>query len=217
MDSPSELAFIPVHPPKKVLESVVTTDSTIESGVADDPGSAWRRTTVTLQIRTAADLMDPELEARWNTRRAARETEILQAILRMFVERPDPIVVEEFIRAFPKRAPDETRAALRSLDEDDLIQIRDGRVDLAYPFSTMPMPFVVHLSGRGDRYVCCAIDALGVAPMLGESVRIRSRCHHCGESLEFSADPFGPGPDAEGVMMWAGKRCAGEQRASTST
>src|SRR5882672_7593096 len=172
---------------------------------------------MTLQIKTAAELVDPELEARWTTRRAARETEILQAILRAFVERPDPIVVEEFIRAFPERTRDDTRAALRKLDEDDLIQIRDGRVDLAYPFSTIPTSFVVHLSGRGDRYVLCAIDALGVAPMLGESVRIRSRCHHCGESLEFSADPFGPGPGAEGVMMWAGKRCGGERRASTST
>ena len=172
---------------------------------------------MTLQTKTAAELVDPELEARWTTRRAARETEILQAILRAFVERLDPIVVEEFIRAFPDRAPDETRAALARLDEDDLIQLRDGRVDLAYPFSTTPTSFVVNLSGRGDRYVCCAIDALGVAPMLGESVQIRSRCHHCGEPLEFSADPFGPGPGAEGIMMWAGKRCDGEQRALTST
>jgi hypothetical protein len=172
---------------------------------------------MTLQIKTAAELVDPELEARWTTRRVARETEILQAILRAFVERPDPIVVEEFIRAFPERAPDDIRAVMTRLDEDDLIQIRDGRVDLAYPFSTTPTSFVVHLSGRGDRYVCCAIDALGVAPMLGESVRIRSRCHHCGEPLELSADPFGPGPGAEGVMVWAGKRCDDEQRALTST
>ncbi len=117
---------------------------------------------MTLQIRTAAELVDPELEARWTTRRVARETEILQAILRAFVKGPDPIVVEEFFRAFPDRAPDETRAALTRLDEDDLIQIRDGRVDLAYPFSTTPTSFVVHLSGRGDHYICCAIDALGV-------------------------------------------------------
>lgn len=172
---------------------------------------------MTLQIKTAAELVDPELEARWTKRRVARETEILQAILRLFVERPGPIAVEEFIRAFPKGAPDENRAALTRLDEDDLIRIRGGRVDLAYPFSTIPTSFVVHLSGRGDRYVCCAIDALGVAPMLGESVRIRSGCHHCAEPLEFSADPSGPGPGAKGVMMWAGKRCDSEQRAWTST
>ena len=172
---------------------------------------------MTFQIKTAAELVDPELEARWTTRRVARETGVLQAILRAFIERPDPIVVEEFVRVFPEQARNDTRAALRRLDEDDLIQICDGRVELAYPFSTTPTSFVVHLSGRGDRYVCCAIDALGVAPMLGESVRIRSRCHHCGEPLELSADPFGPGPGAQGVMVWAGNRCDGEQRASTST
>ena len=151
-----------------------------------------------MRIRTAAELVDPELEARWTTRRAARETEVLQAILRTFVERPDPTVVEEFILAFPAQAPDETRAALTRLDEDDLVQIRDGRVDLAYPFSTTPMPFVVHLSGRGDRYVCCAIDALGVAPMLGESVRIRSCCHHCGEPLNFRPIPSDRGRTPKG-------------------
>src|SRR5690348_11195432 len=107
-----------------------------------------------LQIKTAAELVDPELEARWTARREGRESQILQAILRAFVERPNPIVVEEFTGAFPEGAPDDTRAALMRLDEDDLIQIRDGRVDLAYPFSTTPMPFVVHLPGRGDRYVC---------------------------------------------------------------
>ena len=172
---------------------------------------------MTLQIKTALELVDPELEARWTRRRAARETEILQAILRAFVERPDAVLVEEIVRAFPERGPDDVRAALARLDEDDLIQSRDGRVDLAYPFSATPTPFVVHLSGRGDRYVCCAIDALGVAPMLGESVRIRSRCHHCGEPIELSANPFGPGPGTEGIMVWVGRRCEGEQRAWTST
>jgi hypothetical protein len=109
---------------------------------------------MTLQIKTAAELVDPALEARWTTRRVARETEILQVSLRAFLERPDPIVVEEIIRAFPERAPDDIRAALTRLDEDDLIQIRDGRVDLAYPFSATPTSFVVYLSGRGDRYAC---------------------------------------------------------------
>ena len=96
---------------------------------------------MTFQIKTALELVDPELEARWTTRRAARETEILQAILRAFVERPDPVLVDEIIRAFPERAPDDVRAALTRLDEDDLIQTRDGRVDLAYPFSATPYTF----------------------------------------------------------------------------
>ncbi len=59
---------------------------------------------MTFEIETAAELADPALEARWTTRRAAREAEILETILPAFVERPDPIVVEEFIRASPSES-----------------------------------------------------------------------------------------------------------------
>jgi len=171
---------------------------------------------MTLEIKTAAELIDPELEARWATRRAARETAVLQGILRAFIERPGPVVVEEIVRSFPDRTSSGIREVLARLDEEDLIQIRDGRVGMAYPFSALPTAFVVHLAERGDRYACCAIDALGVAPMLGQPLRIRSRCYHCGEALELSADPIGVGPDARGVMVWVGRRCGGERRISTS-
>jgi hypothetical protein len=60
---------------------------------------------MTLEIKIAAELIDPELEARWATRRAARETAVLQGILRAFIERPGPVVVEEIIRSFPDRTP----------------------------------------------------------------------------------------------------------------
>ena len=171
---------------------------------------------MTLEIKTAAELIDPDLEARWATRHAGRETTILQGILRQFVERPGPVAVEGIGQAFPERSLREIREALRRLDEEDLIQLGEGRVDLAYPFSALPTAFVVHLPGRGDRYACCAIDALGVAPMLGQAVRIRSCCHHCGEPLELSVDPFGAGLDTPDVMVWVGKRCEGERRVSTS-
>ena len=171
---------------------------------------------MTLEIKTAAELIDPDLEARWATRHAGRETTILQGILRQFVERPGPVAVEGIGQAFPERSLREIREALRRLDEEDLIQLGEGRVDLAYPFSALPTAFVVHLPGRGDRYACCAIDALGVAPMLGQAVGIRSCCHHCGEPLELSVDPFGAGLDTQDVMVWVGKRGEGERRVSTS-
>jgi alkylmercury lyase-like protein len=53
---------------------------------------------------------------------------------------------------------------------------------------------------------CCAMDALGIAPMVGHPVEIRSRCHHCHVPLEFSAETEGPGSEAEGIMLWFGKR-----------
>jgi hypothetical protein len=172
--------------------------------------------TMSLEIKTAGELIDPDLEARWAMRRAGRETKILQGILRQFVERPGPVAVEGIRKAFPEVSLREIWEALTRLDEEDLIQVSDDRVDLAYPFSALPTAFVVHLPGRGDRYACCAVDALGVAPMLGQPVGIRSRCHHCGEPLELSADPFGPGLDTQGVMVWVGKPSEGERRVSTS-
>ena len=169
-----------------------------------------------LEIRTAAELSDPELEARWTTRRAARETAVLQQVLRAFVERPGPVEVEQIVAAFADGPSEGIRQDLARLDEDDLIQIRDGLVDVAYPFSAFPTPFVVQLADGQERYACCAIDALGVAPMLGQWVRIRSRCHHCGEPLEVGVDPAGSGLEAEGAMVWVGKQGDGERRASTS-
>jgi hypothetical protein len=169
-----------------------------------------------LEIRTAAELSDPELEARWTTRRAARETAVLQQVLRAFVERPGPVEVEQIVAAFADGPSEGIRQDLARLDEDDLIQIRDGLVDVAYPFSAFPTPFVVQLAEGQERYACCAIDALGIAPMLAQRVRIRSRCHHCGEPLELGVDPAGSGLEAEGAMVWVGKQGDGERRASTS-
>jgi hypothetical protein len=169
-----------------------------------------------LEIRTAAELSDPELEARWTTRRAARETAVLQQVLRAFVERPGPAEVEQIVAAFGDGPSEGIRQDLARLDENDLIQIRDGLVDVAYPFSAFPTPFVVQLADGQERYACCAIDALGIAPMLAQLVRIRSRCHHCGEPLELGVDPAGSRLRAEGVMVWVGKQGDGERRASTS-
>ena len=44
-----------------------------------------------LEIKTAEELTDPALEARWAARRAARETDVLRHILRIFVDRGGPI------------------------------------------------------------------------------------------------------------------------------
>jgi hypothetical protein len=170
-----------------------------------------------IEIRTAAELIAVDVEGRGAARRAARETELLQRVLQAFVDQPGPVRIDEIVSAFPGRAAESLLEALAKLNEDDLVRIDAGRVNLAYPFSASPTPFVVDLDpGRGPRYVCCAIDALGIAPMLGRRVRIRSQCHHCAEPMELSVDPSGPsgpGPDAAEVMVWVGKRAEDDRRA----
>jgi len=167
-----------------------------------------------LEIKTAEELADPALEARWSERRAARETEVLQHILRIFVERGGPMAVDDVLADFHDRASAHDR--LRALDGDDLIRVRDGHVDVAYPFSAAPTPFVVRLHDGTERYACCATDALGIAPMLGQPVHIRSRCHHCKGPLNFSVSPDAPGPEADGVMVWFEKHAENRGRALDS-
>jgi hypothetical protein len=159
-----------------------------------------------LQIKTADELGAADLEERWKSRRAGRETAVARRVLQIFVDRGGPIAIEQVIAAFPDAPGEETRRALVRLDEDDLIRIQAGQVDMAYPFSALPTPWVVRLTNGQERFACCAVDALGIAPMIGQAIEIRSRCHHCGEPLALWSTPERAGPDGSGVMLWVGQR-----------
>ena len=169
----------------------------------------------TLEIRTAEELADPALEARWAARGAARETDVLQRILRSFVERGGPIPVDDIVATFPDDARASVHDTLRALDDDDLIRVRDGHVDVAYPFAAAPTSFVIRLPDGAERYACCATDALGIAPMLGLSVHIGTKCHHCQAPLNFSVSPDA-GPEVDGVMVWFEKQADHRGRALDS-
>lgn len=169
-----------------------------------------------LTIKTAEELVDPELEARWTARRAERLDEVFQRILRLFIERDGPIPVDEIATSFPDRPRESVLEAVASLDAKDLILVRDAWMELAYPFAAVPTAFTVVLPGGRRRYACCAIDALGIPAMLAQRVEIRSGCHHCGELLEFAADAEGPGTGADGIMVWVGKRAEIDRKVFTS-
>jgi Alkylmercury lyase len=155
--------------------------------------------TASFPLRTAAELMaDADFEARWRGREsigpAARAA--LRDVLARFVADGRPIDVTSL--AHPA-------AVIEELDARDLIYVQDGRVILAYPWSGTPTAFAMRLSDGRERWACCAIDALGIAAMLGEPVQVRSRCHHCDEPLGLDVTPHGPVTDA-GVFAWVGQR-----------
>lgn len=159
-----------------------------------------------LVILTADELKALNPLERQVARRAARQRPLVQLILRTFLQRGGPIPVGDIVAGSPDGRAKAVHDALVALDDDDLIRIRAGQIDVAYPFSGASTPFRLRLSGARERYACCATDALGIAPMVGEPVEITSSCHHCGEPLKFAATPHGVGRDAEGVMVWFGKR-----------
>jgi hypothetical protein len=61
-----------------------------------------------------------------------------------------------------------------------------GEIRIAYPFSAEPTPHLVRIAGRTQVYAMCAIDALGIAAMLGTMVAIVSTDPHTGESVTLS-------------------------------
>jgi hypothetical protein len=64
-----------------------------------------------------------------------------------------------------------------------------------------------------ERFTCCAIDALGIAPMLNEDVEIVTHCHHCKEPLRLAVSPKGPSPDVHDVMVWVTRLSPDDGRA----
>ena len=85
---------------------------------------------------------------------------------------------------------DHIREILGRLAAMDLLLVdATGEIVLAaYPFSSIPTPHRVHLSGR-EVFALCAVDALGITAMLNEDTRISSRCAHCGSPVEIQARP----------------------------
>jgi len=165
-----------------------------------------------LVILTADDLIALDVEGRGRARRAARETSTATRILKMFLDRGRPIPVGDIVADLQRDSAGTVHDALAKLHDEDLIRISDGHVDLAYPFSASPTPFLVRLQDGRERYVCCAIDALGIAPMVGQPVEIRARCHHSGTPLHFAATPDGPGASTTGIMLWVGKQTEDRSR-----
>ena len=159
-----------------------------------------------LVILTADELIALDVEGRGRARRVARETPTARRILQMFLDRGGPFAVGEIVARLQTDSAESVHDALANLDNEDLIRISDGHVDLAYPFSASRTPFLVRLLDGRERHICCAVDALGVAPMVGQAVEIRARCHHSGTPLQFAATPEGPGREAAGIMLWVGKR-----------
>ena len=159
-----------------------------------------------LVIVTAEELMAFASLQRQAARRTARQQPLVRLILRTFLQRGGPIPVDDIVAVSRDPNAEATYDALAALDDEDIIRVRAGHIDIAYPFSAAPTPFRVWFSGERERHACCATDALGMATMVGERVEINSMCHHCGAALEFAATPHGLGPGSEGVLVWFGKR-----------
>jgi hypothetical protein len=80
--------------------------------------------------------------------------------------------------------PFDTARVLAELAGGDFVYLdQAGSISAAYPFSATPTPHKVQIAGGASAYAMCAIDALGMAAMLGASVAIRSADPATGEPV----------------------------------
>jgi hypothetical protein len=104
-------------------------------------------------------------------------------------------------------------AALNTLAREDLAH-RDpatGAIMVAYPFSAEPRGHRVLIDGRHWVEAMCAIDALGIAPMLELPIEVQSRDPLAGTNIWARLDP-GDGAwwePTESVVLAGSTRCEG--------
>jgi len=73
---------------------------------------------------------------------------------------------------------------LSQLHQADVVRLGPaGEVAVAYPFSSAPARHRVRILGGADVFAMCAIDALGVAEMLGVDVEITSNDPYTGHAV----------------------------------
>jgi hypothetical protein len=128
------------------------------NGTPGDVLSAWR---------TRAIPLDPQDKA------------VHQAILRTFADTGHPPALADLdsvaVAAGSARGARSAVEVLRTLHDADAIRLTpDGQIALAYPFSATPTRHRVRIGDHVDVYAMCAIDALGIAAMLGQDTRIES-------------------------------------------
>jgi hypothetical protein len=112
-----------------------------------------------MAIAAPADVL-----SEWRTRAVPLDTveqEAHRAILRGFATTGHPPAVQADV--------------LRALHEVDAIRLTEyGEIAVAYPFSAIPTRHRVRIGERVDVYAMCAVDALGIAPMVGADTVIES-------------------------------------------
>jgi hypothetical protein len=153
----------------------------------------------------------PERERAARARRlAAPQRELYFWVLREFAAARPPN--GEAMRAAATRLGVDFQDALSVVAREDLVHAdASGRPLVAYPFSALPRGHRVLVDGKRSVEAMCAIDALGIAPMLGLPIEIYSRDRLSGGQIRVRLDPSEGAwwEPREAVVLSGSVRCEG--------
>ncbi|MET9514691.1 organomercurial lyase [Streptomyces sp. NPDC002994] len=135
---------------------------------------------------------------------------VQQAVLRAFATHGRPPTDDELAEAAgPFGLP--PADVLAQLSAADYLSLgANGRIRAAYPFSPVPTAHRVEISGGPQVWAMCAVDALGIAPMLGRDVDIRSADPHNGREITVAfRDGAAVWEPASAVVLVSTGACSG--------
>jgi hypothetical protein len=177
------------------------------SGLAGIPEDAWLLRALGATRRSAAERAQALTD---------RERELHRRILRAFMTDAAPTTRQ--VDAWALEIGLDPGEAAGTLARHDLVH-RDARgeaVAVAYPFSATPTRHRVRVDAGAEVFAMCAIDALGMAFMLGEPTTVNSTDPGTGAPIEVSmplTEPATWWPDQAVVIM--GREGAGTSLACT--
>ena len=163
----------------------------------------------------AAEIPPSKLGAARGARLSEAERGLYFWILRRFATAARPSSVE--LRAAAEQLGLEANRALETLAHEDLVhRAANGEIAVAYPFSGRPTAHRVRFPDGHEVHAMCAIDALGIAQMFGETIEIESRDPLGGDEIRARVAPDGSAewsPDSAVVIAGAirsqGDACCG--------
>lgn len=134
-----------------------------------------------------------------------------QAVLRAFATTgrpPSPEVLDEAAAPFGARS----REVMQPLHARDFLRLdSDGTISAAYPFSPTPTAHLVTIHDGPSVYAMCAVDALGMAAMIGKDVTITSAEPVTGLPIVITVAAGGPAPrwQPDTAVVYYGQRTTG--------
>jgi hypothetical protein len=148
------------------------------------------RDTAALAALHAAEIPRSRRGDERTRRLSAAERQLYRWILREFAAATPPS--GEATRAAADALGLDAADTFRILAREDLIHVdASGRPVVAYPFSVKPRGHRVLIGGNRWVEAMCAIDALGIAPMLARPIEIHSRDPIAGGEIRLRLDPGG--------------------------
>lgn len=163
----------------------------------------------------AAEIPSSKLGPARHARLSEPERKLYVWILDGFATRGRPSTAE--MRAAAERLGLDADPTLMTFMREDLVHLgRDGEIAVAYPFSGRPTAHRVRFPNGHEVNAMCALDALGVAPMVGQPIEIVSRDPLTGDEIAAQVEPNGEArwsPESAvvvaGAVATAGDSCQG--------